>query len=363
MSDQTLTRNLVLEWAAKKRPAPAKQPTRARKVAPPVPTAHSQEDSRQKRAPLEPSHIERLYQAGLHAVLLDRDTKKPIWHGWPDRRPGIKAILAHQGGLGLIPSSLDFTVTDVDQGDCTDFTRKHPPACQSLTPSGVHLFYGDTEPRKRRKFAVPEFGISGDIISARSYVKEHDPARSAAMLCEALEYRGQQLCLFPDAELTLPTAEREPEQLLCSTVGHWVVRSAKAGLFNRLSDAELGAYVLDRAEAFNRDIGADPDTVRRVSFRHANKHAAKRAAFRARQSAKGKLSRGGAQLRESIALHLGEGRMTQSEIAAAVGVHVSYVKRIAARLKLPGKPSKPWEAAGVSRATWYRRRETKVHLT
>ena len=194
-----------------------------------MPTAQYRQDSRHKRAPLDPSHIERLYQAGLHAVLLDRDTKKPIWHGWPDRRPGIKAILAHQGGLGLIPSSLDFTVTDVDQGDCTDFTRKHPPACQSLTPSGVHLFYGDTEPRKRRKFAVPEFGISGDIISARSYVKEHDPARSAAMLCEALEYRGQQLCLFPDAELTLPTAEREPEQLLCSTVGHWVVRSAKAG--------------------------------------------------------------------------------------------------------------------------------------
>ena len=133
----------------------------------------------------------------------------------------------------------------------------------------------------------------------------------------------------------------------------------RRGLFNRLSDAELGAYVLDRAEAFNRDIGADPDTVRRVSFRHANKHAAKRAAFRARQSAKGKLSRGGAQLRESIALHLGEGRMTQSEIAAAVGVHVSYVKRIAARLKPPGDPAKPWEDLGISRRTWYRRMKQK----
>ena len=47
------------------------------------------------------------------------------------------------------------------------------------------------------------------------------------------------------------------------------------------------------------------------------------------------------------------------EIAQAVGLSLSTIKRIAADVKIRKKPPKPWEELGISKATYYRRKKEK----
>jgi predicted DNA-binding transcriptional regulator AlpA len=43
------------------------------------------------------------------------------------------------------------------------------------------------------------------------------------------------------------------------------------------------------------------------------------------------------------------------EIAQAVGLSISTIKKLAATVKIRKKRPKPWEKLGISKATYYRR--------
>ena len=91
-------------------------------------------------------------------------------------RASLQAVLAHARNgkpFGVIPHWEDFEaiVVDVDQGDPTEFMRKHPPLfwINSLTPGHAHLWYPDTQRRNKRD-GLQVYGCTMDIISNGQHV-------------------------------------------------------------------------------------------------------------------------------------------------------------------------------------------------
>ena len=59
-----------------------------------------------------------LHLARAHLVLFDTETKRPLWRGWNQRRPGIKTVEQHldrdnNAGVGVIPQSLGCAVVSL----------------------------------------------------------------------------------------------------------------------------------------------------------------------------------------------------------------------------------------------------------
>ena len=110
--------------------------------------------------PIYGDAVESLHRSGAHFVLCKAD-KKPLWKGWPERRPSPDVIVSYPGLIGIVPWSLRMAGVDVDAGDFQNITRLYPATQDYATRRGQHLYYGDVEPRGNRKFKA--YSCSGDI--------------------------------------------------------------------------------------------------------------------------------------------------------------------------------------------------------
>ena len=147
----------------------------------------------------------RLLHGSFEAHFVLAFDKRPAWHGWQKRRPGIETTLRHRfmegGQVGLIPGRFarDFrsAVADVDEGPADVLALATNPYANLPTSraGGAHLYYLDAlERRPNGSFAA--LGCLGDIRGGRGFVRLH--AGGAILLAEALERLGPyQLELLP----------------------------------------------------------------------------------------------------------------------------------------------------------------------
>ena len=111
-----------------------------------------------------------LHDAGAHLLPCDAD-KAPrrdaagICYSWKDRPAELDEII-NAGLVGLVPSSIDSTVADVDDGSAAQLPL--PFASYPTPRGGEHLYYGDTDARPNAKWQTP--AAAGDIRSGGGYV-------------------------------------------------------------------------------------------------------------------------------------------------------------------------------------------------
>ena len=125
-----------------------------------------------------PDAVRRLHGHGAHFVLCHSD-KKPLWSRYLLRRPSVQDILAHDGPVGIVPSSIDLTCLDVDKVADPYAVARLAVDChtemvvRSRRPEGRHIFVPDDLPRLNGTFDW--LGCSGDIRGATGYVVIWDP--------------------------------------------------------------------------------------------------------------------------------------------------------------------------------------------
>ena len=157
--------------------APPELPSEAREHSPvSAPLAQPTSDSGGSYRP--PDAVSWLYAHGAHFVLCDGD-KKPLWSRYLLRRPSVQNVLAHDGPVGIFPSSIDLTCLDVDKVADPYAVVRLAAAChtemvvRSRRPEGRHIFVPDDLPRPNGSFDW--LGCSGDIRGATGYVIMWDP--------------------------------------------------------------------------------------------------------------------------------------------------------------------------------------------
>ena len=106
-------------------------------------------------------------------------SKKPVHRNWRQQRPGFVAVKDHitQGGLlGIVPSSLNCAVLDVDHGNPTELIATHLPWFLSPTqrPHRLHLWYQDDRhelaEERRGGHWRHESGCRGELLASTGYV-------------------------------------------------------------------------------------------------------------------------------------------------------------------------------------------------
>ena len=129
-----------------------------------------------------------LLEYGAQFVLCDHwghrktdgsQSKKPVHRNWRQQRPGFVAVKDHitQGGLlGIVPSSLNCAVLDVDHGNPTELIATHLPWFLSPTqrPRRLHLWYQDNRhelaEERRGGHWRHESGCGGELLASTGYV-------------------------------------------------------------------------------------------------------------------------------------------------------------------------------------------------
>ena len=129
-----------------------------------------------------------LLEHGAQFVLCDHwgnrkadgsQSKKPVHRNWRQQRPGFVAVKDHitSGGLlGIVPSSLNCAVLDVDHGNPTELIATHLPWFLSPTqrPHRLHLWYQDNRhelaEERRGGHWRHESGCGGELLASTGYV-------------------------------------------------------------------------------------------------------------------------------------------------------------------------------------------------
>ena len=301
---------------------------------------------------------------------------RPCWHRWPDARPSADRVVQHlQGGgsVGIVPASVGTSALDVDQGDPAPLVEVFPALAELATYRGVHLYYPDERADQRRggPFRSDAFGVAGDVKAGPGQFLRLDHGERAVIeLAERVIY-GPATWYFPDNPLAAFEAVEQgvlfharyspaPGSRLAGIppVSAPSVAQATEGTRNNTLFRELQRWALTRqpghsrpdweraAEARARALNATmrdplPDweaaaTGRSVAgWRWGLPASAHAAAFRALQAERGRVGRGEAKAPQGAA----GGRASKRKADPT-----------SARSK------RPWEAAGVSRRTWYRQR-------
>ena len=127
---------------------------------------------------------------GGHLILIRRGQKSPVWSKWEKRKPSIDVISAHDGRIGLIPSSIGATALDVDYGDPSDLPTPWA-SYRTQRRGGVHLYYGDAEARCNQNWQAN--GCSGQVRGSKGYVILH---KGPGPIARAI-LSGRQMSLFP----------------------------------------------------------------------------------------------------------------------------------------------------------------------
>ena len=125
--------------------------------------------------------LKALHARRAHFVLC-RDDKRPIGTSWQKRRPELAAVEEHaaSGGLvGVIPTSLDCVVVDVDEGgtagvEALRSVLGEPIATVGTRSGGFHLWYpAPAGEIANRKWGLPN--AAGDIRGSNGFVVLWDP--------------------------------------------------------------------------------------------------------------------------------------------------------------------------------------------
>ena len=125
-----------------------------------------------------------LLEYGAQFVLCDHwgnrkadgsQSKKPVHRNWRQQRPGFVAVKDHitSGGLlGIVPSSLNCAVLDVDHGNPTELIATHLPWFLSPTqrPHRLHLWYQDDQRDRRGGHWRHQSGCGGELLASTGYV-------------------------------------------------------------------------------------------------------------------------------------------------------------------------------------------------
>ena len=301
---------------------------------------------------------------------------RPCWQDWPDAQPRAERVVQHlrDGGLiGIVPASLSASALDVDQGDPAALVQAYPPLALLPATRGAHAYYVDAQAGDRRSgpFRSDRFGVAGDVIAGpRSFLRLDHDEHNVVELAERIVF-GPDRWFFPDNRL--PTfAEVEQDVLFhpryspapstrtpgtpsvaAPSVAQATIGTRNNALFLALQQwalpretghslADWERAVVEQARALNatmRDPLADYEvaaTGRSVAgWRWGLPASAHAAAFRALQAERGRAGRG-----ESKAKGGRTGKRKADPASA--------------------RSTRPWEAAGVSRATWYRRKKGAV---
>lgn len=350
-----------------------------------------------------------LFDRGAHFVLTPGGNgKRPIWPAWQKRRPSLDLVLEHHtrgGGLGLIPWSVETTGLDVDKIEgnglavlieCTG------PLATVDSHRGHHLYFRDTEPRGNATWRG--FGCGGDVRGARGYLRLWPGA--AAKLASALAIMPPDVGLWPadlfDAARVVvpetPPADRvaapveppplpEPETALVgfrnpSLFDHtrfWAYGQDRAGL----TAAAWNDWVLSYALGINArfptplpveevrwtaysvstwiwDGGGPIDHSPPAQSRRGRKSVKVRRGLKpGRTVNKPEIAARDARIVRAVTI---EGR-TQAAVAAVEGITQQNVAHIVQRdaplwasTAKSAEETRPWEAEGISKRTWYRRR-------
>ena len=296
-----------------------------------------------------------IVDAGGHLILIRRGLKRPVWSKWEKRKPSMDVVAAHDGRIGLIPSSIGATALDVDYGDPSTL----PPPWASYSTQrrgGEHLYYGDDEERGNQDWQAN--GCSGQVRGSKGFLilhKNGDKNIAHAILS------GRQMNLWPfpaellglhEAGLIVPN----PAKL------HAVEPHGKAS--EKLEAVHPGArgesvFLVVRQWAYKQRRGPDLRAwCRRVSdFALESNHrlpiplSEHEAAAIAYSVATWIWSR----LNE-IVPSKGKGPLDHSSIAQSWrGTWSGASRRAGTPLE---EDRRPWESMGISRSTWYRRRRS-----
>ena len=132
-----------------------------------------------------------LFKAGGHLIILNKDTKRPVWpeatetkpqgSGWDASRPGLPILYQHNKPefmYGVIPYTLGFVVVDID----TDHPAGVPTLRQAIADSlgepvfdvvtrskGLHLFYRCDQGLSNSSWKYEDV-TGGEIRGNRGYV-------------------------------------------------------------------------------------------------------------------------------------------------------------------------------------------------
>ena len=150
--------------------------------------------------------ITTFHEGGAHYVLLNKDSKTPIWKAYhkPKNRPALHQVLNHlaQGKpVGVIPASINLLLLDVDQVSpqgLQSFLELHPPAYShpSATPGHYHLWYHSAqEYRSKNRVHIAAHQLTCDVRSANEgYAVLYEPEN----LLQALRQHRDARAWLPD---------------------------------------------------------------------------------------------------------------------------------------------------------------------
>ena len=347
-----------------------------------------------------------LFDRGAQFVLTPPRSKRPIHRGWLTLRPTLDVVTAHRGGLGVVPWSLRTTAFDVDQvigNGLAVLVECTTPLATLNSPRGHHCFFWDHIPRANARIAA--FGCSGEVRGANGYLRLY--RGGPAKLASALATMPDDVGLWPadlfaaagvEVPLTAPLAttpilpgdipplpdpetveiglrhdtlfdivrfwaygqDRDPDQ----TLDEWISRVlAYATAFNaRFPEPMLPREVWDLAYSISTWVwsgGGPADHSPQPQRRRGRKSGrVRRGLAPGRTVNKPEIAARDARIVQAVTV---EGR-SQRTVAAVEGVTqqtVSHIVRREAPLWTAPVQSlsetRPWEAEGISRATWYRR--------
>ena len=343
-----------------------------------------------------------LHRAGAHFVLV-RD-KVPVWRGWNRRKPSVATAERHldqDGDIGIVPWSLNETVLDVDHGDPADLHRqlgRPRVVLDSRSRKGAHSWYDDTEPRRNGQFDIN--GCQGDIRGAGGFVVIHQQQfeklldgmrRTGRFMLQAdlFEYIAEQVkqnqgAPNPDRPrghrntLPVPLEEAVPGNRnvsLFEAARHEIYPLPIPDDFDQWNRTckdivwSLASLIDDRKN-FDADPGLIAYSISTWCWNRAG-HIQRDHSFEAQFRRGVKRYHGDARKPTVDAIIKRNGRIcdlyevgwTQARIASEYNMSqrgISGIIRKAASYGFEVEREKitkaaPWEAEGISRATWYRR--------
>lgn len=285
-------------------------------------------------------------------VVLCGDDKKPYHedglYQWKDRPMAPGVIDAHPHMCGVVPWSILATVLDADHGDPAQLSLLNPLLVDLPTRRGRHFYFNDTEPRKNAKFEA--FGCLGDVRGADGYAVLHYDG--ADRLLDAL--RGRAVDWRSDALMEPDFWERitlRPDAVKITAT----VRTYHPGDIRPIEEATQGC----RWRSLRAHMG---EIIRRTN-RPRPYFGGPIIVPEWRQLVEGLVLEAHARMPKP--------RLSMAETLRLADILQSWYASGGKRDHSPesqswrgrrshggGRPSlgAPWEAEGVSRATWFRRR-------
>ena len=293
-----------------------------------------------------------------HIVLCDPE-KRPYWdgrtYGWKRRRPSTEVIEAHPGPFGIVPWSVRTTGLDVDHGDPLQLSLLADPIANLQTRRGHHLYCSDTAPRQNARFKVA--GCSGEVRGANGYLVLHFDG--AERLLDAIRRRDDwhPRDLFELAGITTRAAAPPPSRDRTSAatpVEAVALQNAREGC--RWESLRAYLHPLVRVEDRPRRWPGGPVDVQAFV---ARVEALTAAALDAMPTPRLPWSEAG-WLAYALATWFGShaGRADGSSTSQAWRGRRNKGQGREASLfdDMSNEAARPWDAEGVSRRTWYRRR-------